>query len=839
MHRAIASAGRVKAASIGLAMGCLLAGVLSPGQGQAAPGGAADGAAGGLEAPPRWTTGKKTGLGTALTAASPVWFTLAESGLTEVYWPSIDRAQVRSLELEIVVRSPGARPRLYTAGDPALHTRTRLVAQPPEVPVLVYEQITEPAGVDAGVRQGHGPGAPWTIVRRYAVDPARPAMLVELEQISRRPGLSLEVRLLFDPALGNSGSGDRIRRDGNAVVAWKGNEAVALASEHLELAEVALGRLGLEVGPAPVDMKDRPQVAPAAALGQVAGNVAARVLLSRSPGPIRGRSTFALGFGMSQAAALATARAALANRFETVLAANRRQWEEQLRALGLLSPWPGLPAELWRKVQVAAQVLLACEDRQRQGAVVAALAIPWGEAVDASSPTIGGYHLVWPRDLYHVATAFLAIAERTGSAAARAAAARTLEYLFGVQQRPDGSFPQNSWLDGRAYWGSLQLDEVAVPILLAEALGKTDAATYQRVKRSADFIVAKGPSTPQERWEEEGGYSPATLAAEVAGLACAAELAERHGDVVRARLWRAVADSWERQIERWTVTTTGPHGRRYFVRITQDGRPDAGKPLEINNGGGTHDERSIVDPSVLELVRLGVRPADDPDVRATTQVIDRLLRVATPRGMAFFRYNHDGYGETKEGGPFLGEGVGRLWPLLTGERGEYELARGQTAAARRALETLARFAGPGLLLSEQVWEKNRPGLRAGDSTGSATPLTWAMAGLVRLAASVSLGRPLVRPAPAARRYARPPALRPRPARLEARVRPLAPGSGRLLLEGTTDAEQVVVRAQSRHAAVPVQGGRFALEIAEPPRGEPVWVAALSTDGQRTAALRLR
>jgi GH15 family glucan-1,4-alpha-glucosidase len=191
-------------------------------------------------------------------------------------------------------------------------------------------------------------------------------------------------------------------------------------------------------------------------------------------------------------------------------------------------------------------VLKTHEDKTHPGAIAASLTIPWGNDVDASKEDVGGYHLVWARDLYEVATAFLAIGDRP-------AAGRALDYLFDTQQKPDGSYPQNSWLDGRPYWPSLQMDEVSYPSILAWQLGKTDKNTFEKhIKPAADFVVAHGPATPQERWEEETGYSPSTIAAEIAGLICAADIARINGDEASRQRWTEVADDWAKKLPEWT-----------------------------------------------------------------------------------------------------------------------------------------------------------------------------------------------------------------------------------------------------------------------------------------------
>ena len=167
--------------------------------------------------------------------------------------------------------------------------------------------------------------------------------------------------------------------------------------------------------------------------------------------------------------------------------------------------------------------LKAQEDKTFRGAIIASMSIPWGIAAKADTAAVGGYHLVWARDLYEIATGLMAAGDR-------ATASRALNYLFTVQQEPDGRFPQNSWLDGKPYSTALQMDEMSYPIVLAWQLGRTDADAWKNhVRPAAEFVLAHGPVTEQERWEEMPGYSPSTIAAEIAGLICASDIALKNG----------------------------------------------------------------------------------------------------------------------------------------------------------------------------------------------------------------------------------------------------------------------------------------------------------------------
>jgi len=396
---------------------------------------------------------------------------------------------------------------------------------------------------------------------------------------------------------------------------------------------------------------------------------------------------------------------------------------------------------------MSAMVLKGLEDKTHRGAFIASPSTPWGGGPNANEPTVSGYHAVWARDLYQVATAFIALGDL-------AAANRALDYLFKVQQRADGSFPQNSWIDGRPIGAGLQMDQVGLPLVLAYQLRRSDKDTWlKHIKPAAELIVSRGPITNQDRWEEKSGYSPSSIAAQIAGLICAASVATRHQDSESASRYLKTADLWRNELVSWTVTTFGPHGDgNYFLRLTENGKPNDADEMEINSGGGRYDQRSIVDAGFLELVRLGVVSAKDPLVQKSLKVIDATIKVDTQLGPGWYRYNHDAYGERIDEMPYDGRsGIGRLWTLLTGERGEYALAVGAKANARAMLNTMAAFANSGMMISEQVWDR---GEKIGTGNGSATPLAWSMAQFIRLAVNVERGRNIETPQIVAVRYAK-------------------------------------------------------------------------------------
>ncbi|MCA9158426.1 MAG: hypothetical protein KDA72_08875, partial [Planctomycetales bacterium] len=455
----------------------------------------------------------------------------------------------------------------------------------------------------------------------------------------------------------------------------------------------------------------------------------------------------AVGFGYEQQSALVAVRESLALPFENLAADFKKQWEEATDDLDLSLAEQSLDGG--RLLRISHSLLLAHEDKTYKGATIASLSIPWGEA--RSDKDLGGYHLVWPRDCVNSVTGMMAMGET-------ATPFRALLYLASTQNG-DGGFSQNCWIDGRPYWSGIQLDEVAYPILLAWKLKQADALAnydpYPMVRSAAAYLVREGPATPQERWEESSGFSPSTLAVHIAALVCAAEFASQRNEQTLADYFLRYADFLEQHIERWTVTDEGSlvDGiSRHYIRILpadpssniRANNPDTAE-LQLTgqppNTRTTYPAREIVDAGFLELVRYGIRAPGDPLVEDSLQVIDHVLKVVTPFGPSWHRYNHDGYGQKADGGPFDGSGQGRAWPLLTGERAHYEMAAGHDC--EEYVKAIESFAGPMGLLPEQIWdEEDKPEahLQFGKSTGSAMPLMWAHSEYVKLLRSRRDGR---------------------------------------------------------------------------------------------------
>jgi glucoamylase len=437
-----------------------------------------------------------------------------------------------------------------------------------------------------------------------------------------------------------------------------------------------------------------------------------------------GSFQLAIGFAHTRADAEEVARTALQKGAGNVRQAFERAWRSQPEIPLALAKVSGDEGNLAR---ASFAVLHCLEDKSHAGAFIAAPAAPWGETNHDGNHV---YHLVWPRDLCRIATALLDAGDSD-------AALRAFRHLQ-VHQRPDGGWYQNWFLDGTPHWTSTELDQVALPILLAWRLGVAGCLDHDpyptMVRPAAQFLIREGPMTVLDRWEDLGGLSPSTLAACIAALVVAAEFAHEAGEHVAASHLRAVADYWNDRVERWCSTPSGQ-----YVRLAGD--PDR-RPTE-----------GAVAPEFLELVRYGLRRPKDERVLSSLQAVDELLKVNLPSGPSWRRYEGDRYGESDDGSPWTGDGVGRAWPVLTGERARHFFSMGLSAA--ELVRSLEGFAGQGLMLPEQLWDgPDIPsrGLQFGRPNGSAMPLGWAHAEYLELLVTIALaGFPDI-VMPARRRY---------------------------------------------------------------------------------------
>ena len=681
-------------------------------------------------AEPRWAQSTKEGIGTAYHTSCRVWFTISHGIINEIYYPHVDQPNTRDLQF------------LITDGETFFHEERRDLKHEidyPEKGALLYRLTNSD-------RDGR-----YRIVKEIATDPHSSVLLMHtrLEVFDEGLRNKLRVFLLLAPHLKGGGfhNSGAVYDDGgrNLLRAWR-EELHLVVGCTPDFTRRSVGYVGASDGWQ--DLQNF-QMDWEFAEAQ-SGNIALTAELDFSRGM---ECTLGVAFGQTRQSATTKLLQSLSRSF----AQHRETFVEQWRRAGTtrdLSEHTGDGGGLYR---LSRDVLLAHEDKTFRGALVASMSIPWGET--KGDDEIGGYHLVWPRDLVQSATGLLASGQTETPRAA-------LIWLACLQDT-NGELPQNSWIHGEAYWTGLQLDEVAAPILLAwhlhkaKALGLFDPWTL--VSRAARYLIVHGPITRQERWEEASGYSPSTLAAITAGMVIVAEFARERGDGNTAQFVLDYADWLSANLETWTVTTRGelvPNHPRHYVRITPAEAADPyarAEPntsmLHIANGGGEYPARNVVGGDFLSLVRLGLRDPHDPLIVESIAVMDAVIKHDLPQGPCWQRYNHDGYGQQETGAAYDGRGVGGGWPLLTGERGHYELAAGRDAMPY--IKALECFSNSGGMLPEQVWlggdlagERFKPGL----STGSAMPLCWAHAEYLCLVRSRADGLPFDRIAPACERY---------------------------------------------------------------------------------------
>ncbi|MGA3090836.1 MAG: glucan 1,4-alpha-glucosidase [Terriglobales bacterium] len=687
---------------------------------------------------PRWTSSAKTGVGTALNLHSRVWFTLSHGILNEIYFPRVDQACTRDLGL------------IVTDGHSFFSEEKRHCS---------FEILAIEPGVPAYELTNTCMSGRYRTEKEVLTDPWRNVVLQKIKFVPLQGNLSdYRLYVLLASHLANFGHGN---------TGWSGEykgkpmlfaqrEACALALGcSAPMPRRSVGFAGVSDGWQ--DLSRHFQMTweyERAENGNIA--LTAEVDLAAC----QGEFILALGFGGIWSEAGQQVVSSLLTAYDATRNDYVSHWQNWQRTLRQLDEKPR-KKDLYR---ASMSVLRTHESKDFLGGIIASLSIPWG--FNKGDEDLGGYHLIWPRDLVESAGGLLA-------AGAQDDALRVLNYLEATQEA-DGHWAQNMWLDGRAYWNGLQMDETAFPILLVDLLRRESPRCFESserwwpmVRRAAAYIVANGPVTQQDRWEEDGGYSPFTLAAEISALLIAADFAQSMGHPRSAEFLRENADTWNDNIERWTYAVNSDLARQlgvegYYVRIAPPDGDGAASPLQgfvpiKNRATSSSHARAteIVSPDALALVRFGLRAPDDPRMINTIRVLDELLRAKLPQGAVWYRYNCDGYGEHEDGSPFDGTGIGRPWPLLSGERAHYELAAGRADQAEALLEVMEYSTGTSRLIPEQVWDTGDIADRelfAGKASGSACPLVWAHSEYIKLRRSLLDGRIFDQPPQTVERY---------------------------------------------------------------------------------------
>src|SRR6202163_2437529 len=505
---------------------------------------------------PRWSSSAKTGVGTALSMQSRLWFTLSHGILNEIYFPRVDQACTRDFGL------------IVTDGREFFSEEKRH---------CTFQNLPIEPGVPAYQLTNTCETGRYRIEKEVLTDPWRNVVLQKIRFVPLQGNLrDYRVYALLASHLGNMGYGNSgwvgDYKGTPMLFAQRDSCALALARSAPWLRR-SVGFVG--VSDSWQDLSEHFQMTweyDRAENGNIA--LTAEIGLAACDGEF----ILALGFGGIWAEAGQQALSSLLTSYATTRKDYVLHWQNWQRTLKQLDEKPR-EKDLYR---ASVAVLRTHESKDFLGGVIASLSIPWG--FNKGDEDLGGYHLVWPRDLVETAFGFLAAGAETD-------ALRILRYLETTQEA-DGRWAQNMWLDGRPYWGGMQMDEAAFPILLFDMLRRHSpfvlgelSRWWALVSRAASFILRNGPVTQQDRWEEDAGYSPFTLAVEISGLLAASDLADAVGQKDIATHLRETADCWNDNIERWVYAKDSDLARQlgvegYYVRIAPPDSDCAPSPLE-------------------------------------------------------------------------------------------------------------------------------------------------------------------------------------------------------------------------------------------------------------------
>ncbi len=744
-------------------------------------------------AEPYWAYAGKTGIGTsfeqyqngqynnnaATGEVSKVWFSIAKGMITETMFGLIHQAQIKDMQFVVTGKDF-----TVTEADDLDVTIDYLHKDDKGRPLSLAYKVTSTD------KKGR-----FTLEKHIFTDPDGQTLFVRSIFNTSLKGVKAYVAV--NPYINNNGLGDFAKTTEQGLVAWEDDNFLTLQSS-TPFKMQSVGFTGVSDGITSLK-KQHTLSKQYSNTGDKAGNVT----LLAELGNIDSNTTFdlALSFGKTQQQSQQQGAQSLSKGYQNVLDAYNGKgealgWEDYLQSLEPLNTMVKQTADDGKLLYTSAMVLKAQEDKTNAGALIASLSNPWGETVSAKEGSTG-YKAVWVRDFYQVAMAFMALGDT-------ATAKTAFEYLEKVQvtsktpgnNGDTGWFLQKTHVDGELEWVGVQLDQTAMPIMLAWKLHQANVLSdnelkdwYARMlKPAADFLVDGGrakilwndmqitpPATQQERWEEQSGYSPSTTAAVVAGLITASDIATLSGDTQNADRYLATAKKYNSDIESQMFTTEGnlkgdSTDGEYFIRIGQDTDANSNTKINANNGREGFNKKQILDGGFLELVRYGVRSANDSSIVKTLpeyddETLEDNLQVkysfnftdGSGTFAGYRRYGNDGYGEDETTGTNYAESGsntpgqrGRVWPFFTGERGHYEIAAAnanntlddakQADIKNSYVKGLEQFANSGMMLPEQVWDGvgvNKAGYELGEGTNSATPLAWTHAEYIKLVRSLS------------------------------------------------------------------------------------------------------
>ncbi len=683
---------------------------------------------------PNWSSAKKVvaiaSHESSTDVKSPIYVTAAHGVLTEVFFPTVDKGQIKDSQLLIVTNQGDFLEEKTHFEHKVIHHDSALVS---------LENRHSASGLKITHTLFPHPQQSWVVDR------------VRIEA----PSAGYRFFLLTNPQLDNTGYHDSAWTTETGFYVQDGATSLRVSAT-VPFKKKSVGFVGSSDGYQDISQDKSMDFQFTHAQG---GNVALTGELD-VPGK-GGVFEFYVIYQFSMGNKGREVRAVSSAELAQALKEFQNGWKNYLSAM----PKPSFRNVQEEKLYWRSLVTLKShEDKLNPGALVASLSIPWGEKqLETQGNKIGGYHLIWPRDLYHVALSMLIAGDKQ-------IPLNALRFLARIQYRKEdgvwnysprmipkeGAFPQNTWVNGEEYWSGLQIDQVGQPVQLFYQLYKR--ADYQQrqlllrefqpmIVKALDFIRTQGPWSAQERWEENFGISPNSFAYATSALFIGAELFK--GSAKGEEYFRT-AYNWLNKpgdnIDTWTFTQNGIHGTGgYYLRVGGCSRYDANwDPYSVENCHVANSNNRVapsdfIDQGFLDLALLGLRPANDEKLLSSLKLVNQKIRVTTPKGTGWYRYLHDAYGEDSKG---------RLWPLLAGEHGRFALELLKTghiseetamSQVNFVMDSFLGFANDGLMIPEQIFENN------GLGTGAATPLAWSHAEFLKLIWSREQKRNLANP----------------------------------------------------------------------------------------------
>jgi glucoamylase len=691
---------------------------------------------------PVWSSGSKEGFGTALNDKSKVWFSHSEGTINEIYFPYLDKPNIKDFQFLVLDKNGKFNnPKAMDSNVQYLNTVQDFGGD--TIPKCLAYRITNYDTSDSGQSRKR-----YELTMDVLSDPSDDgnSILIGMKYNPLLPeAKDFRIFALLNPHINDSGMGDSGKfvyyKNHLMFLSWD-NGIYCAMDINRSISNYSCGFCGVNDGWTDLQGHKDLTYNFTHAYG---GNIAAIMEINLPKDNPAALVT--LSFGQSEEEALSRAYTAVSKDICSVASQFIAQWKGYVKNLedsgDLKAITSGQDEETTKLAYVSTMVLKAMEDKSYKGAIIASPSIPWGDCTGDSNT--GGYHLVWGRDLYNMATAAMAVGDYDTTLS-------IIRYFDNVLQESNGSMPQNTWVNGAHYWGSEQLDETAYPIILAWRLKKLNKLAnlggmdiYKTlVEPAADFLAAYEDSWTQDRWEEVTGRSPFTVATVVSALIVAARWADERKDNKRR-------DTWQNKAVDFAVSDlkdcyTAEMGQEYYARV-------------FNPWGNEKDKvcKDVIDGGFLELARLGVKNPNNGKIINSLRAVDQCIRQDINGNSYFLRYGRidkqdklgmDVYGEDDEGRCWSGDhpGRGRYWPLLSGERGHYELIKTGPGEAKKYLKAMLAAANTGYMLPEQIWgspsikkEEHGNSLIMGQGTKSATPLGWTHGEFLKLLRSIHDG----------------------------------------------------------------------------------------------------